>query len=170
MSTVRRPAQIAATIGAVAVAAMILVALTGSRAAPAEQKPQSRDLLLGSWAVTITEGPGTPDLPDWYKALVTFTPRGGLVATITDAGIKTGHGIWRQVGDREFAITILLPQFDQAGRFLGTLKARATLNVHKRTFDSDDYRFEFFDPDGNPTGLAGVGGAHGERIKGSTVP
>lgn len=146
----------------------ILPVVTVTRLALAEQKRESsNDPLQGSWAVTITEGPGTPDLPNWYKALVTFSPGGGLVATITDALLKTGHGAWVQTGKRKFAVTILLFQFDPTGSFLGTLKARATLRVHDKsdTFDSDDYQFEFFDPDGNPTGFVGVGIAHGVRIK-----
>ena len=137
----------------------------GVHAEQATRAPES--LLLGSWSVRIQEGPGTPDLPDWYKALVTFSPGGGLVATITDALLKTGHGTWVKTGNRRFAVTILLFQFDSAGNFLGTLKARATLKINRTsdTFDSDDYQFEFFDPDGNPTGFVGVGTAHGTRIK-----
>jgi len=128
--------------------------------------------LEGSWTVGITGGQGTPDLPSWYKAQVTFTPGGGLVATITDASIQTGHGAWVQVGKRKFAITISLFQFDESGNFVGTLKARATLKVDKKsqTFASDDYQFELVDPNGNPTGLAGVGTAHGERIKAEALP
>ena len=154
----------------------ILPVVTVTRFALAEQKRESsNDPLAGSWAVTITEGPGTPDLPNWYKALVTFSPGGGLVATITDALLKTGQGAWAEIGKHQFAVTILLFQFDPAGNFLGTLKARATLKVHKvhgksDTFDSDDYQFEFFDPDGNPTGFVGVGIAHGVRIKAEPLP
>jgi hypothetical protein len=158
----RRSIQMLTAIVVVAVVS----ALTGGGTAVAGQKPKSNDL-LGSWTVSITEGPGTPDLPTWYRAHVTFTPGGGLVATITDANIKTGHGTWTQVGKRRFAITILLPQFDPGGSFVGTLKARATLQVNKKsqTFDSDDYRFELLDPDGNSTGFTGSGTAHGARIK-----
>jgi hypothetical protein len=45
--------------------------------------------LAGSWRVTITGGAGTPELPTWYQALVTFTADGGLVATITDPFFST---------------------------------------------------------------------------------
>ena len=154
------------------VAVVILTALTGSGVALAEQKAKSHASLEGSWTVGITGGQGTPDLPSWYKAQVTFTPGGGLVATITDASIQTGHGAWVQVGKRKFAITISLFQFDESGNFVGTLKARATLKVDKKsqTFASDDYQFELVDPNGNPTGLAGVGTAHGERIKAEALP
>lgn len=120
----------------------------------------------GSWVVTITEGPGTPDLPSWYAALVTFGGGGGLVATITDPLLSTGHGAWVKTGSQKFAVTILLRQFDPEGNFLGTLKARATLILDDTsgTFSSDDYQFEFFDIDGNPTGFVGTGAAHGTRI------
>jgi len=146
----------------------ILIALIGSQGALTDQRSKSKpSSLYGSWTVSITEGPGTPDLPPWYKAQVTFTSGGGLVATISDANIQPGHGAWRRLGKRKFAITIFLFQFDSSGDFLGTLRARATLEVNKksRIFNSDDYRFKFFDPDGNPTGFAGVGTAHGTRIK-----
>lgn len=151
----------------------IFTVVTGNRFALAEQKSKSSDdSLEGSWTVTIKEGPGTPELPSWYKALVTFNPGGGLVATITDALLKTGHGAWTQTGKRKFAVTILLFQFDPIGKFLGTLKARATLKLHGKsdTFESDDYQFEFFDPDGNSIGFFGVGTAHGTRIAVELLP
>jgi hypothetical protein len=123
--------------------------------------------LRGSWIVRITGGAGTPALPSWYGSQVTFTSDGGVVATITDPYIHTGHGSWKRVGKSTFRVTILLWQFDSKGDFLGTLKARATLKVHRgsRTFDSNNYRFQFSDPNGKPTGLAGVGKAHGRRIE-----
>jgi hypothetical protein len=145
----------------------ILTLVNANRFALAEPKSKSsEDSLEGAWAVTIKEGAGTPQLPSWYKALVTFSSGGGLVATITDPLLKSGHGAWIQTEKRKFAVTILLFQFDPIGNFLGTLKARATLKLHGNsdTFDSDDYQFEFFDPDGNPTGFVGVGTAHGTRI------
>lgn len=147
----------------------ILMAAIGSPSSSADKKSKR---LEGSWRVTITGGPGTPPLPSWYQALVTFSPGGGLVATITDPLLNTGHGAWSKIGKRTFAVTILLFQFDPTGNFLGTLKARATLELNDTsdTFDSDDYQFEFFDPDGNPTGFVGVGAAHGTRIDVEPLP
>jgi hypothetical protein len=144
----------------------LLATLVGSQGALAGQKSKSKASLLGSWSVTITGGPGTPELPDWYGSQITFSPGGGAVATITDPNIQTGHGAWERLGKRKFVVTILLFQFDLSGDFLGTLKANATLKVNKKStaFESDDYRFKVFDPDGNPTGLSGVGAAHGVRI------
>jgi hypothetical protein len=146
-----------------------LILTIASASAFADNKPKG---LEGSWRVTITAGPGTPELPPWYQALVTFDPSGGLVATITDPLLKTGHGAWEKNGRQTFPVTILLFQFGPDGEFLGTLKARATLKLNDRsdTFDSDDYQFEFFDPDGNPTGFVGTGAAHGTRIRVEPLP
>jgi hypothetical protein len=147
----------------------VLIVATGNPSAFADGKAKR---LEGSWRVTITGGPGTPTLPTWYQALVTFGLDGGLVATITDPLLQTGHGAWGKTRRERFAVTILLFQFSPAGSFLGTLKARATLEVNDNsdTFDSDDYQFEFFDPVGNPTGFVGVGTAHGTRIKVEPLP
>jgi hypothetical protein len=147
-----------------ALAAMLVGAVS-----PSETTGESKGALEGSWRVTITGGEGTPTLPDWYGALVTFTHEGGLVATITDGTISTGHGAWSKVGNHEFAITIELRQFDAGGNFTGTLKATATITVNNAAtqFTSDEYQFEFFDPNGNPTGFSGIGQATGTRISAS---
>ena len=146
----------------------VLIVATANPSAFADGKANG---LEGSWRVTITGGEGTPNLPTWYQALVTFGPDGGLVATITDPLLQTGHGAWGKTGKQTFAVTILLFQFGPEGSFLGTLKARATLEVNHKsdTFDSDDYRFDFFDPVGDPTGF-GVGAALGTRIKVEPLP
>jgi hypothetical protein len=60
---------------ATGVAAFLVVAV-GSFSASADEKPKG---LQGSWRVTITGGVGTPVLPSWYQALVTFGADGGLV-------------------------------------------------------------------------------------------
>ena len=144
--------------------ALLMTASMAVRSSFADNAPEG---ILGSWVVAITEGPGTPDLPVWYRAHVTFVPGGGLVASITDPLLTTGHGSWARLTGNALAITILLSQFSAQGEFLGTLKARATLKLDRRTdkFSSDDYQFEFFDPNGQPTGFVGTGLAHGTRIK-----
>lgn len=147
----------------------VLIVATADPSAFADSKASR---LEGSWRVTITGGTGTPPLPTWYQALVTFGQDGGLVATITDPLLQTGHGAWGKKGKQTFAVTILLFQFGPDGSFLGTLKARATLELNDKadTFSSDDYQFEFFDPNGNPTGFVGIGAAHGTRVKVEPLP
>jgi hypothetical protein len=152
----------------IATLATILIGATN----PPETMGESKGALEGSWRVTITGGEGTPTLPDWYGALVTFTHEGGLVATITDGAISTGHGAWTKVGNHEFAITIELRQFDAGGNFAGTLKATATITVNNAAtqFTSEEYRFEFFDQNGDPTGFSGIGAAAGTRMSASPAP
>jgi len=150
-------------------AGLIAVLLVAIAQSPGFADDDARGL-EGSWRVTITAG--TPELPSWYQALVTFAPGGGLVATVTDPLLNTGHGAWAKKRHRAFAITILLFQFSSEGQFLGTLKARATLELERKgnTFESDDYQFESFDRDGNPTGFVGFGAAQGVRIKAEPLP
>jgi hypothetical protein len=156
---------------ATAAAVAVLAALIGNGVAfPQGKSRQSSNPLLGSWTTRITEGPGTPNLPDWYRARVTFTPGGGLVATITDPQLVTGHGAWRRVGKRKFAVTIFLAQFNQQGKFQGTLEAHARLRVGRNTFGSHNYQFELLDPDGKPTGFSGGGTARGTRIGVEPLP
>ena len=151
------------TLLALAIVGTVALLLGPSGAAPSLADSKE---LVGSWSVTITGGPGTPPLPTWYAALVTFDRDGGLVATITDPLISTGHGTWLKTGHRTFVVTILLRQFDAAGNFLGTLRARATIVVNREgdQLTGDPYGFDFFDQNGNPTSFTGVGTAHGTRI------
>jgi hypothetical protein len=164
-SMLRRNIRLTAV--ATAAFALCLTALS-----PPRSFAESKGKLEGSWSVRITGGPGTPTLPSWYRALVTFTREGGLAATITDSSISTGHGAWIHTGHHEFAVTIELLQFDASGDFAGTLKAAATLALDKSgtAFTSDDYRFAFFDVDGNPTGFTGVGQATGTRLVVPSTP
>ena len=139
---------------------------------PASRADDSAAQLEGSWVVSIAGGDGTPPLPTWYRAFVTFSRNGGLVATITDATISTGHGAWLRTGPRTFAISILLNQFDPNGVFLGTLKARSTLTVNRRggAFTGDPYEFAFLDTQGDATPFVGIGIAHGVRIAAEPLP
>src|SRR5437773_1227389 len=128
--------------------------------------------LQGSWRVKITGGAGTPELRSWDQSLVTFGGDGGLVATMTDPFLNTGHGTWGKKEKNTFAVTILLFQFSPEGSFLGTLKARATLSLSDKldSFSSDDYQFECFGPDGSPTCCVCIGAARGTRIKAEPLP
>jgi hypothetical protein len=126
----------------------------------------------GAWIVSITGGPGTPTLPNWYRALATFTDDGGLIQTITDPSIGTGHGRWSRLRrDQGFAVTTLLFRFDATGDFQGTLKARGTLTLDRtgNQFSGDPYVFEFFDRDGHFIST-GRGVAVGKRITVEPLP
>jgi hypothetical protein len=139
--------------------------------APRSSLAGEQGKIEGAWVITITGGVGTPSLPSWYRALATFTRDGGLIETITDHSISTGHGRWAKGHGQEFALTTLLFRFDGAGNFLGTLKARGNVTLDKTgdEFTSDAYLFEFFDPDGNLV-TSGVGKGHGTRIVVQPLP
>jgi hypothetical protein len=128
-------------------------------------------LIVGSWDVTITslEWPGGP-LPDWYRARATFGRSGGLVQTVTDPFITTGHGTWKKTALRTFAVTTFLSQFAPDGTFLGTIKANATIVVRPdgKRFKGEPYQFELFDADGKLV-LTGSGVARGTRIKAEPI-
>ena len=127
--------------------------------------------IVGSWDVTITslKWPGG-SLPDWYRARATFGRSGGLVQTVTDPFITTGHGTWKKIAPRTFAVTTFLSQFAPDGTFLGTIKASATILVRLdgKHFKGEPYRFEFFDPDGKLL-LTGSGVARGTRIRAEPI-
>jgi hypothetical protein len=149
----------------------IVTAVLVSVMTPGSILAEHRGSIEGAWVISITAGPGTPPLPSWYKALATFAPDGGLIETITDPLIGTGHGRWTRIHGGGVAITTLLFQFDASGHFLGTLKARANLTVDRSgdTLSSDAYLFEFFDPNGNLV-TSGQGAAHGTRIVVQPLP
>ena len=140
---------------------VLVFALTGSALAFAKSPHATEPTIHGTWIVSVT-GEG---LPDWYRALATFGRGGTLIETVTDPKITTGHGSWVKTGPREVAITTRLLQFDDAGEFIGTLKARADLVLTEKgkEFTSDRYLFEFIDRDGNLV-TSGEGTAHGSRL------
>jgi hypothetical protein len=146
---------IMAGITVILVTAMVTQSRLSSASSPGQQ-------MEGSWLVAVA-GEG---LPRWYSALATFTRDGGVVQTVTDPLISTGHGEWVRTGDREFAVTTLLLRFDETGDFIGTIKGRAVFKLNE-TLDeltSDRYLWELFDRDGNPLS-SGVGTAQGTRIR-----
>ena len=149
---------------------LTVAVLTGP--CPSQADDSHGPSIVGAWEVTITslDWPGGP-LPDWYRARATFTQDGGLVQTVTDPFITTGHGSWAKRGAREFAVTTRLSQFANDGAFLGTIVARATIQVSRdgTGFIGDPYRFEFLDSDGD-TVLTGSGVARGRRIPVVPIP
>jgi hypothetical protein len=152
----------------VCIVTVVLVSLVTPGSILAEHHHGS---IEGAWVISITGGAGTPPLPSWYKALATFAPDGGLIETITDPLIGTGHGRWTRIHGGGFAVTTLLFRFDEAGNFLGTLKARANMTVDRsgETLSSDAYLFEFFDPNGTLV-TSGNAAAHGTRIVVQELP
>src|SRR5689334_2990270 len=82
-ATRRRWLRLAAGSGAAAV-------LLSGHVPGAMAQPEAAGI-VGSWRLTIPEGPGAPPA----TALGTFTADGGYVQSPSNAGESTGHGVWR---------------------------------------------------------------------------
>lgn len=87
------------------------------------------ETLTGAWNTTIVfddpslAGCTTPGLD---------TSDGGIVAQGCDVSESPGYGQWRQIGNREFAVTFVGVSFGPAGTGItGTYKVRATLSLSK---------------------------------------
>ena len=110
--------------------------LCGAGAARAQSLPKKVPLLVGTWRVVFDRPPGPRG-----TALVTFTSDGTSVRT-TDRHpvMSASHGVWMQVGEREFQATWHAFQFDENGTYVGNQKASFRVT---------------FGPDGNQfTGVA----------------
>lgn len=126
--------------------------------------------LEGSWTFKV-EAQGLPfGFPLGYTSLITFEEGGGAVQTAwippgsfapsTIAGVNpwTGHGEWVRTGNRQFAITVLIPRFDNTGTFLGLAKSRASIQLDQTEREaSGRFNGDILDPSGNVI-LTGFGG------------
>ena len=85
----------------------------------AEDAMKKPPALVGTWRVVFERPPGPPGL-----ALVTFTSDGTSVRTTDRSPVMSAsHGVWKQVGEREFQATWNAFQFDHQGAHIGNQKA-----------------------------------------------
>jgi hypothetical protein len=136
--------------GLVALAiAILLFILDVAQAQDAMKKPPA---LVGTWRVTFERPPGPPGL-----ALVTFTSDGTSVRT-TDRSpmMSPSHGVWKQVGEREFQATWNAFQFNDKGAHVGNQKASFVVR-----FGSD---LDSFSGDGDGTNMTLDGTVTGKVV------
>jgi hypothetical protein len=117
--------------------------------------------IVGSWAITIT-GQVEGEEPFTFVNFATIMPGGVLVNT--PPGGPLGHGAWEHIGDEEYALTILLPEFDDEGNLTGQTTIRSTIALGQ---DGDTFTGPYVNEFTDPTGavLFAVGGtAEAERI------
>jgi hypothetical protein len=104
---------------------VIFIAAAGIQSAAADD--QSGKTLVGSWTVLVTSNLGLPPVTD-----LTTVNRDGTM-TNSDAMFGTGHGVWKRVGDSQFAFKFMTPILLTAP--LGTpgsiLTVTGTLTVDK---------------------------------------
>jgi hypothetical protein len=126
--TTRRIAPLSLIVGLLT--ALLMVA--GSNVG-ADEPPKRA--LIGSWLETATF---PPEIRPPIKALSTFHEDGTI--TISDQGSVTtagpmagvftaGHGVWKHLEERTFAVTQLELISDLSGNLVGYLKVRGTLIV-----------------------------------------
>jgi hypothetical protein len=102
--------------------------------------------LVGSWDVTVeTVIQGGP-----FRALMTFTAEGTMLAAEPSAHETTGFGSWRQTGSRTAAYTFRSYFGSPTGENTGSLKIVGNLQLDQRHDRwTGPFRVEVFDPAGN---------------------
>ncbi len=147
----------------------VLLGVTGARSQIKAPRGESQRL-EGSWKFNV-EVQGLPaSFPLGYTSLITFDSGGGAVQTAwvppgtfapsVVAGVSpwTGHGEWVRTGNRQFAITVLIPRFDNAGNFVGLAKSRASIRLDETEREaSGHFNGDILDASGNVV-LTGFGG------------
>ncbi len=121
--------------------------------------------IVGSWLGTTGEG---------NKILLSCTSDGialssvqSEVSSIPELGVLTpGHGAWKYLGGRRFAVTEVGILYDiNTGHLLGFLKARPVFVLNRAGDEmSGTDHVEITDPDGNVV-FTGTGETHYKRIK-----
>jgi hypothetical protein len=113
------------------------------RVHPTEPEPEQR--LIGSFTDTIKQPSRT------FKAQFTFSPGGGMVGSTytADGQLAIANGVWRSMGNRQFALTFSFLGLDGASTFL-RLKVRASIRLND-TFDEYEGhgQMDYYDRNGN---------------------
>ena len=102
--------------------ALIIVLASIGTSARAQSSPPSQ--LQGLWIMQLTL-PGQAPAP----FLVTYTSDGNTLATPSQPGAQTQHGVWMRVGDRRFAGTALFPLYDDKGALAGMIKVHSVMQL-----------------------------------------
>ncbi len=156
--------------GLITVAALaVLVTLIGAQPNPGGAQSQTQQL-GGTWSYTV-DVTGVPSgFPLGYKSLITFDSAGGLVQTawappvaeglagLVGVSPWIGHGEWVRTGNREFALTVLIPRFAPTGKFAGIAKARSSIRLNATGREVEGiFQGDIFDVEGNLV-VSGFGG------------
>jgi len=170
-----------AFIIAVALAALALPASAQSSPEASAQGGLSdlldreKEALVGSWQATFTSSDTPASFPP-LPALFTFNPGGSFVETDGGALVASpppdptfgspGHGVWRSLGGRQFALKMIIIVVGGDGTLLGkgTVQLTITLDPDGNHFHGEG-TFKFVDADGHP-----IPGAEGpEKISGQRI-
>jgi hypothetical protein len=134
--------------------------------------------LIGSWTATVTPigmpVPPFQTLPNFSIGGTVIVPAQGdsaprlLLPPPNDQTLvlqSPGVGVWKKIGARTFAVTLVAMLYDQNGILLGNIKINSIfeLNNSGDEFDSETSIGVVTDPNGNLL-LTLEASVHGERI------
>lgn len=119
----------------------------GSDDGDRDERGFGRHGIVGTWQATVNRGPVLPPV----KSLHVFTGDGTMIESGNDTLYRSpSYGVWRYVGDRTYATTMVSHRFSPVGVYLGTHKINANRQLSR---DGDSYIGvavgELRDPDGN---------------------
>jgi hypothetical protein len=153
-------------ISGVALAVILVLAATQI---PASGRHGKGSKIEGTWRIQLTfrdcqTGAAGPTHP----TLNTFLDGGSMIATpsASPALVRTGHGVWKHAGGRNFINTIVFFGYNPTnGAFAGTQKVTRHLELEEGSdeFTSTD-SFEMTDPSGTVIS-SGCATGRGQRLE-----
>jgi hypothetical protein len=112
-----------------------------------DERGLGRHGIVGTWQATVNRGPALPPV----KSLHVFTKDGTMIESGNDTLYRSpAYGVWKYVGNRTYATTMVVHRFSPTGAYLGTHKINANRQLSP---EGDSYNGaavgELRDPDGN---------------------
>lgn len=130
---------------ALTIAALAITGASQSMSSNLKAQGKITKALPGSWEV-VGETPSQGQ----FKALITFTSDGSIIANEPSAFETAGHGSWNTVEPSQVAYTFLTLIGSATGEFSGSIKVVGTLQIDATQVKwSGPFRVDVFDPNGN---------------------
>ena len=83
-----------------------------------------RNEIVGTWQATVSRGPLPP-----LTSLHTFSSDQTMIESGSDSLFRSpGYGVWRYIGNRTYATTMVMHRFSPAGDHIGSI----TVNANRR--------------------------------------
>jgi hypothetical protein len=128
-------------VGTVLAIAVAAVAGAGTISAADGQHAREQGLvdvfrgsdIVGTWQATVNRGPVLPPL----TSLHTFTSDRTMIESGSDSLFRSpGFGVWKYLGNRTYATTLVFHRFNAAGEHIGSVKVNANRRL---SADSESY-------------------------------
>ena len=130
---------------ALTIAALAMTAASQSMTNNFKAQAKITKALPGSWEVA-----GETPAQGQFRALITFTSDGSLIANEPSAFETAGHGSWTTTEANQVAYTFVAFIGSATGEFSGSIKVVGTLQVDATQAKwSGPFRVDVSDPNGN---------------------